>query len=411
MTDLTDVFRATWWPAAATLTRILGDLDLAEDALQDACVAAVVAWAEQGIPANPLAWLVSTARHKALDWQRREARRPLKEALYSGPGSERPVQTDQLGLIIMCCHPALDPGVRVALTLRAVCGLSTGQLAQAFLTAEPTMAQRLVRGKRKIREAGIRFGRPDDLGERLPSVLRTVYLIYTAGHRDARAPAAAPTAAPIATAAPAATAAGASAGVDLRGEAIRLARALRELLPGEPEPAGLLALLLLTEARQPGRFATDGHLVLLADQDRSTWDRSLIAEGVALLEPDATGRYQLQAAIAAGHSAAPTAGDTDWARIAALYAALYRVEPTAVVAANRAVAVSMVDGPAAGLAILDRLVEADPRLARWAPLHVGRADFLRRLGRTAEADAAVRAALASNPSATERAHLEGLIRD
>jgi len=374
------------------LTRILGDLDLAEDALQDACAAAVVAWTEHGIPANPLAWLVSTARHKALDWQRREARRPAKEALATVPPSPS-VHIDQLGLIVMCCHPALDPGVRVALTLRAVCGLSTGQLAQAFLTAEPTMAQRLVRGKRKIREAGIRFGRPDDLGERLPSVLRTVYLIYTAGHRDTATPAGAPTA------------------VDLRAEAIRLARDLHALLPGEAEPAGLLALLLLTEARQPGRFAADGHLVLLAEQDRSTWNRALIAEGAALLRPDATGRYQVQAAIAACHSSAATAEDTDWARIAWLYEALYRVEPTAVVAANRAVAVSMVDGPAAGLAMLDRLLAGEPKLGRWAPLHVGRADFLRRLGRTAEADAAVRAALASNPSPAERAHLEGLIRD
>jgi RNA polymerase sigma-70 factor (ECF subfamily) len=374
------------------LTRILGDLDLAEDALQDACAAAVVAWTEHGIPANPLAWLVSTARHKALDWQRREARRPAKEALATVPPSPS-VHIDQLGLIVMCCHPALDPGVRVALTLRAVCGLSTGQLARAFLTAEPTMAQRLVRGKRKIREAGIRFGRPDDLGERLPSVLRTVYLIYTAGHRDTATPAGAPTA------------------VDLRAEAIRLARDLHALLPGEAEPAGLLALLLLTEARQPGRFAADGHLVLLAEQDRSTWNRALIAEGAALLRPDATGRYQLQAAIAACHSSAATAEDTDWARIASLYEALYRVEPTAVVAANRAVAVSMVDGPAAGLAMLDRLLAGEPKLGRWAPLHVGRADFLRRLGRAAEADAAVRAALASDPSPAERAHLEGLIRD
>jgi RNA polymerase sigma-70 factor (ECF subfamily) len=295
---------------------------------------------------------------------------------------EQPAQTDQLGLIIMCCHPALDPGVRVALTLRAVCGLSTGQLAAAFLTTEPTMAQRLVRGKRKIREAGIRFG--GSLGDRLPSVLRTVYLIYTAGHRDA--------------------------GVDLCAEAIRLARELGRLLPGEPEPAGLLALLLLTEARRPGRFAADGQLVLLADQDRSAWDQALIAEGVALLVPEQPGRYQLQAAIAACHSTAPTALDTDWPRIAQLYAALYKVEPTAVVAANQAVAVSMVDGPEAGLAMLEELLAGEPKLARWAPLHVGRADFLRRLGRTAEADAAIRTALANNPSATERAHLEGLLQ-
>jgi RNA polymerase sigma-70 factor, ECF subfamily len=315
----------------------------------------------------------------------------------------------------MCCHPALDPGVRVALTLRAVCGLSTGQLAQAFLTAEPTMAQRLVRGKRKIREAGIRFGRPDDLGRRLPSVLRTVYLIYTAGHRDARAEAGSAVASGSAAGedaraeATVAPAAGGGAGVDLCAEAIRLARSLREMVPGEPEPAGLLALLLLTEARRPGRFTTDGRLVLLAEQDRSTWDQTLIAEGVALLDPGATGRYQLQAAIAACHSTAPAAAGTEWARIAGLYTALYQVEPTAVVAANRAVAVSMVDGPAAGLAILDRLVADEPRLARWTPLQVGRADFLRRLGRTAEADAAVRAALAGHPSPAERTHLEGLL--
>jgi RNA polymerase sigma-70 factor (ECF subfamily) len=272
----------------------------------------------------------------------------------------------------------------VALTLRTLGGLATPEVAAAFLVPAPTMAQRLVRAQRKIREAGIRFGPPDDLEERLPSVLRTVYVIFTAGHRDA--------------------------GVDLCAEAIRLARELRRLLPGEPEPAGLLALLLLTEARRPGRFAADGQLVLLADQDRSTWDRALIAEGVGLLAPDRPGRYQLQAAIAACHSSAPTAPDTDWPRIAALYAALFQVEPTAVVAANQAVAVSMVDGPAAGLAMLEKLLADEPKLARWAPLHVGRADFLRRLGRTAEADAAVRAALANNPSATERAYLEGLLR-
>lgn len=364
--------------------------------MQDACVAALAQWPKEGIPANPGSWLVGTARHKALDRLRREQRRSDKEvaavrelgeshAAYPGP-----VRDDRLSLIFACCHPALDPGVRVPLTLRAVCGLTTSEIAAVFLVPEATMAQRLVRAKRKIREAGIPLRVPpvESLPARLAAVLRVVYLVFTEGHRP--------------------VAGDEAVRADLCEEAIRLARSLASLLPSEPEVTGLLALLLLTDARRPARVDDRGGLVLLADQDRGRWVRAAIAEGIGLVESalraGRPGPYQLQAAIAACHSAAARAEDTDWRQIAALYGELIRHEPTAVVEANRAVAVAMAEGPHAGLVILDAL-GADPRMARWPLLHTARADLLARAGRTADAVAAYRHALELEPPVAERSFI------
>ncbi|HET9972802.1 MAG TPA: sigma-70 family RNA polymerase sigma factor, partial [Streptosporangiaceae bacterium] len=370
---------------------MFGDLEAAEDAVQDACLLAVSAWPVTGVPASPGAWLTGTARHKALDRLRRESRRPAKETeavrltgVEAGPVA---AEEDELGLIFMCCHPALDPQARIALTLRCVCGLPTAEIAAAFLVPEATMAQRLVRAKRKIRQAGIAFGVPrgEELTRRLGPVLRVVYLVFTQGHR-------------------------APDGQELiRGElcdhAIRLARALAALLPGEPEAAGLLALLLLTDARRAARLDGAGELVPLAEQDRGRWDRDLIGEGEALLTRAlAAGRpgpYQLHAAIAACHS---VGDETDWPQIAALYGELARYEPTAVTEANRAVAVAMAGQPAAGLAILDPL---GTRLARWPQFHIARAELLRRLGRPAGAAEAYRAALGLALPRQERSFIEG----
>ena len=385
------------------MTRLVGDLELAEDAVQDACAVALQQWPSAGLPDHPGAWLTGVARHKALDRMRRDKRRAQREAAAAlaaadaasasaaagGPGS--PVLADdELGLIFMCCHPALDPAVRVALTLRSVCGLSTAEIAAAFLVPEPTMAQRLVRAKRKIRQAGIalRVPGPSDLPGRLAAVLRVVYLVFTEGHM--------------------ATGGGALVRAEVCDQAIRLARVLAVLLPAEPEVTGLLALLLLTDARRGARLDASGALVPLEEQDRARWDAAMIAEGEALLEHSLRagrpGCYQLHAAIAACHSTAASAAATDWGQIVLLYDELVRYEPTPVVRANRAVAVAMTDGPAAGLALLDA-AGTHPQLARWPQLHVARAELLRRLGRDTEALAAYAAALATDPPAAERSHI------
>jgi RNA polymerase sigma-70 factor (ECF subfamily) len=381
----------------ASVTRLVGDLATAEDAVQDACLAALTQWPTEGQPANPRAWLIGVARHKALDQIRREAQRGEKEAAalreWAAPPAAQPagvVSDDELSLIFMCCHPALEPTTRIALTLRSVCGLSTAEVASVFLVGEPTMAKRLVRARGKIRQAVIPFRvpRPEDLAARLNAVLRVVYLVFTEGHK--------------------ASAGGAPVRGDLCDTAIRLARVLAGLLPDEPEVIGLLALLLLTDARRAARVTAAGDLVLLDDQDRGRWNRFMIDEGAALLEQALrTGRpgaYQLHAAIAACHAEAAHARDTDWRQIVLLYGELLRYEPTLVIEANRAVAVAMADGPAAGLAILDT-ISHHPQLSRWPQLHIARADLLHRLGRDIDATDAYRTALHLNPSPTERAFI------
>ena len=380
--------------------------------MQEACALALVKWPAEGVPGNPRAWLVGVARHKALDRARREARRAGKEAAAAsdptaGPraaaGSRAaagpraaaadpsPAAADELGLILMCCHPALDPAARIALTLRSVCGLDTRSIATAFLLPEATVAQRIVRAKRKIRQAGIRMRVPDgeELTDRLAAVFRVVYLVYSQGHMAAAGPE--------------------LVRAELCDQAIGLARALAGLVPGEPEAAGLLALLLLTDARRAARTGEDGELVLLADQDRARWDRAKIAEGERLLETalraGRPGPYQLHAAIAACHSCAASADETDWREIAALYGELIKYEPSPVVEANRAVAVAMSEGPAAGLVILDAL-GGNARLTSWPQFHIARAELLTRVGRREDAAQAYHAALKLPMPAPERAHLE-----
>jgi len=380
---------------------MVGDLDVAEDAVQEACALAVERWPAEGQPASARAWLIGVARHKAIDQIRRDARRAEKEAAAARaavadgePAAHEPMGDDDLALIFTCCHPALDRAARVALTLRYVAGVSTAEIAAAFLVPEPTMAKRLARAKHKIRRAGIPFRVPaaEQLPARLADVLRVLYLIYTAGHRAASGPE--------------------LVHGELCDAAIRLARSLAALLPGEPEVTGVLALLLLTDARRPARTGRGGELVLLEEQDRSRWVRAMIDEGDRLVQAalllGRPGPYQLWAAIAACHSTARTAQDTDWPQIAALYGELLRYEPTAVVQANRAVAVAMADGPAAGLAILDA-ISAHPQLSRWPQLHMARADLLRRQNRGAEAATAYQAALALHPAPAERRFIRSML--
>jgi RNA polymerase sigma-70 factor, ECF subfamily len=398
------VFRREWGRAVAVVTRLTGDLGLAEDAVQEAFAAAVARWAAGPLPQDPSGWLIAVAKNAAMDRLRREVRRCGKEqaamlmlSQHDPPPPAGRIADDRLRLIFVCCHPALAPGVRVALTLRTLCGLTTAEIARSFLVSEATLAQRLVRAKRKIRDAGIPFRVPgdDELPDRIGGVLRVVYLVFTEGHQAAAGP-------PVVR-------------DELCDEAVRLARLLAGLYPEDPEVLGLLALLLLVDARRGARAGE--RLVLLEEQDRSLWDRNMIDEGTRVLDLATRlrrpGPYQLQAAIAACHATAEHAEATDWAEIAALYAALARREPTLVVQANRAVAVAMAEGPAAGLAILDGLRE-DSQGRHWHLLHACRADLLHKLGRTAEAGEAYRTALALDPPPAERqflagrlAHLEG----
>jgi RNA polymerase sigma-70 factor, ECF subfamily len=381
------------------VARLAGDLSLAEDCAQEACAAAVQQWPRDGLPANPGGWVVAVARRRALDHLRRESARAGKErqAVREQAMAERDGSVvagdDQLALLFACCHPALDPASRVTLTLRVVCGLPAASIARLLLLPERAVAQRILRAKRKIRDAGIRLRVPEP-GERparLASVLRAVYLTFTEGH------------APHGT--------GAVVRDDLCEEALRLAAGLHRLLPDQPEVTGLLALILLTSARSAARADEDGALVLLADQDRSRWDRGRLDEGRSLVETALAqrrpGPYQLQAAIAACHADAATA-DTDWRQVAALYGELLRFDPSPVIEANRAVAVAYAEGPAAGLAILDTLAVGS-RLARWPQLHIARAALLARCGRREDAVAAYRDALALEPAGPVRRHITGQI--
>jgi RNA polymerase sigma-70 factor (ECF subfamily) len=398
------VYRAESRRVFATLVRLLGDFDLAEEALHDAFRAALEQWPRDGVPANPRAWLVSAGRFKAIDGIRRRARFVAIDEVAeqvdavaddAAPWDDEGIEDDRLRLIFTCCHPALSSDAQVALTLREVCGLTTEEIAQAFLSTAPTLAQRIVRAKAKIRDARIPYQvpAPVELPQRLASVLRVVYLVFNEGYS-------------------------ASSGesltrVDLSGEAIRLGRLLVELLP-EPEAMGLLALMLLHESRRAARASPSGELVLLGDQDRSLWNRDQIAAGTALVESALGSRrfgpYTLQAAIAAVHAEAASADATDWGQIVGLYDVLLRADPSPVVELNRAVAVAMRDGPAAGLALVDAILHRgdlqDYRLA-----HAARADLCRRLGRTADARSAYQRALELTRQEPERRFLEGRLRE
>jgi len=390
--EIEQVFRAEHGRSVAVLVRVFGDIDVAEEAVQDAFTTALQRWPRDGLPPSPAGWIITTARNRAIDRLRREASRRDRHAqaallqAEADPTEEGPVRDERLRLMFTCCHPALAPAVRVALTLRLLGGLSTAEIARAFLVAEPTMAQRLVRAKGKIRDAGIPYRVPKeaDLPDRLRAVLAVIYLIYNEGHV-------------------------ASSGdrldrADLGVEAIRLGRLLAELMPDEPEAHGLLALMLLLESRRPTRSVAGGELVLLADQDRRRWDRDLVAEGQAIvracLRRNDPGPYQIQAAINAVHSDAASVEATDWRQIVQLYDQLLAIAPTPVVALNRAVAVAEVEGPEAGLALVDAL-----DLDGYHLFHAIRADLLRRLGRVGEAASAYAAAIERTDNAAERDYL------
>ncbi len=386
-----EIFRAEYGRAVSVLVRAVGDLDLAEEAVQDAFAEAVRRWPGDGLPPSPAGWLITTARNRAIDRLRRESSREERhrQALLlltgSEPVEEGPVRDERLRLIFTCCHPALAMAARVALTLRLLGGLTTGEIARAFLVPEPTMAQRLVRAKNKIRDAGIPYRVPHeaDLPERVRGVLAVLYLIYNEGH-------------------------GTPGRADLATEAVRLGRVLADLMPDEPEVLGLLALMLLSESRRAARTTASGEPVLLADQDRSRWDRALVAEGQhlvrACLRRGRPGPYQLQAAINAVHSAAPTTAETDWAQVVALYDQLRVVAPTPVVALNRAIAVAELAGPGTALDLVDEL-----RLDRYHLFHSVRGNLLRRLGRSAEATAAYEQALTLAPNEVDRTLLRRLL--